>query len=293
MNPLTRFLIVGVLCALATVLAFGQGATPPPAAAPSAYHVALNRPFAKGDSYKLSVEVKDHEDTNQGVQDETAVLTGTVRVMDVNPIGEPSVLMIHVDKAETGSKEKMQKMKLEGADVGISFPAGSPRYLRRDGQPIPEEETGLLAMVFRAPRDISPDEYLGPGKDVKPGDTWSMKKDLLAKVLYGKALDPKSAPDLTKQEASVTFVGVETWDGIPCYRLRCKIALKNPENPHFIGDFLTEINQDLVLPVDKASTKSKKTWEMVTDVRGYQITQDGQKIEMRGKSKMNIDTIVQ
>lgn len=291
MFSLARLFQIAALCALTSVLVFAQSAAPATPAS-GTYKVVLNRPSAKGDTYKLSVQLKDHEEGSQGIQDEVATLAGTVRVMDVNAIGEPSVLMIHVDKAETGSKDKMKNLKLLGADIGISFPSDTPRFIRRDGQTIPEEELGLLSMVFRAPKGTPADDYLGPGKEVSPGDTWSMNKDILAKVLYGKVSDPKNSPDLSKQEATVTFVGAENWEGVPCYRLNCKIVLKNPD-PHFVGDFYTEISQSLLLPTDKSINKSRKSWEMLTDVRGYEVSPTGEKTEMKGKSRMSIETTIQ
>ena len=305
MSSLSRILQVAALCVPASVLALAQATAPASPAPPASgtYKVVLNRPFAKGDSYKLSVDVKVRSEgtmgidgmagSEGGVEEGSGSFSGTVRVMDVNPIGEPTIFMIHVEKAESKTGDKPDPVKLAGIDVGISFPSGKPHYTRRDSQPINKDEETLLSMAFTPPRGISPDEILGPGKEVKPGDTWPVNKAALAKEISGDTKDPKKAMDPSRIDGTVTFVGIETWDGLPCLHLTAKVSIKNPENPHFIGEASLEFMQDMLVPQDPSLKKSKDTSEQLSDVRGKYIADDGKKMDIKNKSHTSIQTAIQ
>jgi hypothetical protein len=302
MSSLAKHFQVAALCALTSVLIFAQSVAPAVPAS-GTYKVVLNRPFAKGDTYKLSVDVKVRSESTMGIdgaggaqggiEEGSGSLSGTVRVMDVNAIGEPTIFMIHVEKAESKTGDKPDPVKLAGVDVGISFPSGKPRYVRRDSQPINKDEEMLLSMAFTPPRGISPDEILGPGKEVKPGDTWSVSKEALAKEISGDVKDPKKAMDPSRIDGTVTFVGTEAWEGLPCLHLTAKVAIKNPENPHFVGEASLEFKQDMLVPLDPSVKKSKDTSDQLSDVRGKYITDDGKKLDIKNKSHTTIQTAIQ
>jgi len=299
MSSVARIFQVGALCVLTSVLVSAQAAAP----ASGTYKVVLNRPFAKGDSYKLSVDVKVRsegttgidgmEGAQGGVEEGSGSFSGTVRVMDVNPIGEPTIFMIHVEKAESKTGDKPDPVKLAGVDVGISFPSGKPRYVRRDSQPINKDEETLLSMAFTPPRGISPDDILGPGKEVKPGDTWPVNKEALAKEISGDVKDPKKGMDPSRIDGTVTFLGIETWEGLPCLHLTAKVSIKNPENPHFVGEASLEFKQDMLVPQDPTVKKSKDTSEQLSDVRGKYIADDGKRMDIKNKSRTSIQTAIQ
>ena len=137
------------------------------------------------------------------------------------------------------------------------------------------------------------DEILGPGKEVKPGDTWEVNKAALSKAISGEGKDSKNAMDPSRIQGTVTFVGTETWDGVPCLHLTAKVAIKNPENSHFVGQASMEFSQDMLVPVDPSLKKSKDTSEQLSDVRGKYISDDGKKMDIKSKSRMSIQTTIQ
>jgi hypothetical protein len=292
-----------ILIAFTATVILAQGA-PAPAPAPAAggYKVVLHRPFAKGDAYKLSAEIKmrsegsmgmDGQDSQGGVEEGSGSLAGSVRVMDVNAIGEPTLFMIHVDRAESKTGDKPDPVKLAGADLGVSFPSGKARFVRRDSQPLTKDEETLLSFIFSAPNGVSSDEILGPGKEVKPGDSWPVNREALAKVISGETKDTQKAMDPSRLEGTVTFVGVEDWEGTPCLRLKAKITIKNPEMPNFVGEASMEFRQDLLVPQDPALKKSKDTSEQYSDVRGKLLSGDGKKLDIKGKNLVTIQMVIQ
>ena len=305
MRSFLKYALLAAFAVLSVTAIFAQGA-PAPAPAPTpavgAYKVVFHRPFAKGDTYKLAVEGSmrsegsmglDGGGSQGGVEEGTGSLSGSVRVMDVNAIGEPTLFMIHVDKAESKTGDKPDPIKLAGTDLGVSFPSGKARFVRRDNQPLNQDEETLLSLIFSPPNGVSADEILGPGKEVKPGDSWPANREALAKAINGENKDPQKAIDPSRLEGTVTFVGVEDWGGTPCLRLKAKIAIKNPEMPNFVGEASMEFRQDILVPQDPALKKSKDTSEQYSEVRGKLLSGDGKKLDIRGKNLVTIQMVIQ
>jgi hypothetical protein len=302
-SSLKNALLVAFAAVTAPAL-LAQQAPPPapaPASSPGSYKVVLHRPFAKGDTYKLAVEISVHSEGSMGldgagsqggVEKGTGSLSGGVRVMDVNAIGEPTMFMVHVDKAESKTGDKPDPIKLAGTDLGVSFPSGKPRFVRRDNQPLNQDEETLLSLIFSPPNGVSADEILGPGKEVRPGDSWPVNREALAKVFSGEEKDPKKALDPSRLDGTVTFVGVEDWDGIPCLRLKTKVVIKNPEMPNFVGEASMEFRQEVLVPRDPALKLSKDTSEQYSDVRGKLLSGDGKKLDIKGKNQVIIQTAI-
>jgi hypothetical protein len=302
MTVAMKRLTVFALAALAATALLAQGApAPAPPTSEVAQKIVFHRPFAKGDTYKLAVEISVHSEGSMGldgagsqggVEKGTGSLSGNVRVMDVNAIGEPTMFMVHVDKAESKTGDKPDPIKLAGTDLGVSFPSGKPRFVRRDNQPINQDEETLLSMIFSPPNGVSADEILGPGKDVMPGDSWPVNREVLAKVFSGSETDPKKALDPSRLDGTVTFVGVEDWDGIPCLRLKTHVTIKNPEMPNFVGEASMEFRQEVLVPRDPALKQSKDTSEQYSDVRGKLLSGDGKKLDIKGKNQVLIQTVI-
>lgn len=302
MKPNLKSLTLLALATLAATALLAQGApAPAPPASEGAQKIVFHRPFAKGETYKLAAEISVHSEGSMGldgagsqggVEKGTGSLSGSVRVMDVNAIGEPTMFMVHVEKAESTTGDKPDPVKLAGTDLGVSFPSGKARFVRRDNQPINQDEETLLSMIFSPPNGVSADEILGPGKDVKPGDSWPVNREALAKVFSGEEKDPKKALDPSRLEGTVTFVGVEDWDGTPCLRLKTTVTIKNPEMPNFVGEASMEFRQEVLVPKDPALKQSKDTSEQYSDVRGKLLSGDGKKLDIKGKNKVIIQTVI-
>lgn len=285
-----------ILCTAVLPLAAQEAAKPAPPPAPAAapapaaeagtYKVAIQRPFAKGAKYALDLALSIHFEQKMGdgiaeSQDIEYAVAAQVSVMGVNSIGEPTIMMIHMDKAQAGKKGAMKPMKVEGADLGFMLQKDRFQIQAKDGRKIPEEEQEMLSQVFNVPTGISEDEYLGPGKPVKPGESWSINKAAWAKALAAQMPESKKPIDPAKLDGKVTFVGLEDWKGISCIHLKVEQTDKSSEPPDFTGDSYNQVKQDLWVPVDTALNKNRAEGEQDQVVKGKIHPKDGGLVDFR------------
>ena len=304
MNRSVRLIAVGIIWAMASAMPadlWCQG----PAPEAATYAIQFNRPQAKGSSYRLAMEMKVHSEGSMGIgegsqggsQEMAAALAGTVRVIDVNAVGDPTMMIFHVDKADLTQDKKATALKITGADLGISLFQGQFRFVRRDGQAIPKEEIELLSQVFQAPTGVNPDDYLGAGRAVRPGEKWKINSAVMAKALSRRGQGEEGAKekglDPANLDGTVTFVGLEPWGDTPCFHLRTAVTIKNPAIPHFIGEGSTQIVSDQLLPRDAASAKSKESTQIESRLRGKFISDDGKKLDVTNHSTVTVETTIE
>ncbi len=255
--------------------------------------LTFNRPRHPGETYKLDVSLEAHSLEHMGIgqgsgggsSDAVLTLNGSVRVLRVNAIGEPVMFLLSVDKASLVNDKKDVPLNLAGAQIGVTYPGGKPNFVRRDGKKMGREATMLIAQLFPMPRGINPDTYEGPGHPVKPGDSWPINTQAVAE-LFKKG--GKGGVDPSKISGTVTFEGIETWEGVPCYHVVSTLTMKDLTMPHFLGSMRTDISQDLLLPADAKVRKSREANEIVSDVFGKIISEDGKKMDIKSKSRVKV-----
>ena len=255
--------------------------------------LTFNRPHHPGESYKLDVSLEAHSLEHMGIgqgsgggsSDAALTLSGSVRVLRVNAIGEPMMFLLSVDKASLVNDKKDVPLDMAGAEIGVSYPGGKPNFVRRDGKKLGREASMLLAQLFPTPRGIDPDTYEGPGHPVKPGESWPINTQAVAE-LFKKG--GKGGVDPSKISGTVTFKGMETWEGVPCYHVVSTLTMKDLTMPHFLGSMRTDISQDLLLPADAKIRKSRETNVIVSDVFGKILSGDGKKMDIKSKSQVKV-----
>ena len=295
MKTLTAF-----LAALFFTLAVSGQAVQPAAplggpAAPGASEAItldLRRPWIRGDSYSLTLDQATHAEGGSGKdvefwspqsQDEQITFSGRVRVIDVNAAGEGTVLLVHVERVSVEGKGAGEALKIEGADLGVAFPQGKPQFMRKDGQPIPPDEVAVLRQIFRPPTGVNQAEYWSPDRPVKPGDSWPVKREALAKALLSQGTGGAAAPEIT--EGTVTFAGFETYEGLACAHLTVRWAFKTGDRDRFIGTTVTELKEDWLVPRDAASKASRTMTEVNGRVNGRVRNEENQLLEVKGLTK--------
>ncbi len=272
--------------------------TKPLPGADHAYTITFNRPHAAGETYKLAVSLEAHtighmgigQGASGGATDATLNLKGSVRVLKVNAIGEPTMFLLTVDQASLNNGKKDVPLDLDGAQIGAAYPGNKPRFVRRDGKALGRKAEMLLAQMFPMPKGINPDTYEGPGHPVKPGDSWPIRSEAVAKIFQGEG---EGGIDPSKISGTVTFKGVENWNGVPCLHVVSTVTLKNVTMPHFLGSMRTDLTQDLLLPADPKVKKSREENDIVSDVFGKIISEDGKKLDIKSKSRVKVVTIVE
>lgn len=295
-NP-TATRIAALLLAAAVPLAAQEPAkSPAPAAvAGGAYKVATHRPYSKGQRYTMTMQASVHQEgaigpspdkMEGGAADDAISIVAKVTVMDVNSVGEATMMMVHMDKAQAGPKDKVKAMAVEGGDLGLSLVKGRFRVTARDGRKVPEEEQMWLSMIFEPPTGVPSDEVLGPGKEVRVGDSWPINREAWSKSLAAMGGEGQKAPDPTKLEGKVTLVGVEDWGGVPCLHLKVEQTDKSGEVPNFTGEFFNQINQDLWVPVDTKLPKTRVEGEQLNRLNGKVHSKDGALLNMRQQTKV-------
>jgi hypothetical protein len=296
---------IALLIAAALPLAAQEAAKPAPAPAPAAdgtYKVATHRPYTKGQKYTLTLQASIHEESFMGLSpdamdggsgDMEMSVVAKVTVMDVNTVGEATAMMAHIDKAQFGPKGKVKAMAVEGADLGMALSKGSFRVTARDGRKISEEEQSVLSQAFEPPTGISSDEYLSPGKDVKPGESWGIKKEVWAKVLAAQKGEGAKVPDPSKLDGKVTFVGVEDWTGTPCLHLKISQADNSADSKDFTGEYSMQVTQDAWIPVDIKLNKNKAEGEQSVRVKGKIHKTDGTLLNVRSVTKVDFKAMVE
>ncbi len=291
--------ILGILCLILSAAVSAQSTTEaaaPASAGPDAngaYTLNFDRPWAKGETCALAVEVALHADGGSGQdvefwtpqhKDQHLVLQGKVRILDVNPSGEGSTLVIHVDKASVTEKDKTRALKVEGADLGVSFSHGQVNFGLKDGQPIPPGDLAVLKQVFPPPKEVGEASYLSPNRPVRPGEQWSMTAEALAKALTPQGA--KGAAAATVTEGTVQFVGPETLEGADYLHVVAKWSFKTGDTDRFYGSNVTQVKEDLYLPKDPASHFTRRTTDISGRVNGRVRNEANQLLEVKGTTKV-------
>lgn len=291
--------ILGMLCLILAAAVSAQSTTEsraPAATGPDAngaYTLSFDRPWAKGDTCALAVEVALHADggSGQDVQfwtpqhkDQHIVFQGKVRVLDASASGEGSTLLVHVDKASVTEKDKTRALKVEGADLGVAFSNGQVNFGLKDGQPIPPGDLAVLKQVFPPPKEGAEASYLSPNRPVRPGEQWSMNAEALVRALTPQGAKGAAAPTIT--EGTVQFVGRETVEGAEYDHLLVKYAFKTGDTDRFYGSNVTQVKEDLYLPKDPASHYTRRTTDISGRVNGRVRNEANQLLEVKGMTKV-------
>lgn len=277
------------LAVLALVLAVQGQEAPPVPSAQGAREIVLSRPFSRGDAYDLVFDLEGSGRGTLGIGEASSGqshrfafhLEGKARVLAVSERGEPTLLLFQVGKARLLEEDKEKALDLDGAELGVSFPSGKPRFVRRDGKPLAKEASGLLVQAFPPPQEYDEDALLGPGRPVKPGESWSLSSEALAKVLFPK--EQNETAKSARLEGTSTFAGEETWEGQPGLRIRSEVKASELRLQNFVGTIGVEVSNDLWLPADRASRRSKRTTTTVTDLWGKFLSGDGKAIDVKSK----------
>ena len=257
------------------------------------YKIQFERPRAKGDKYSLSLESKYRQEMGGEINEGVLTFEGTVVVMDVNATGEPTMMMVHVDKARDTDKGKPVTYKIEGADLGVSFQKNHFVFTARDGRKIPPEEEAALSMVvFSPPTGENKDEYLSPGREVAPGENWKLNTEALARVKNARLPDPKKGLDPKTVSGSIQFVGIEDWQGIPCQHLKLEVTVTNSNIPKFVGESFMQVKQELWLPVDISVKKSKSERVEITRQKGKFYGEDSEVHDVKGGEESTTKTTI-
>ncbi|MEW6757529.1 MAG: hypothetical protein AB1347_04850, partial [Acidobacteriota bacterium] len=209
-------------------------------------------------------------------------------VVSVNSLGEPTLLVLSVGQARLVLDGKDQTLDLEGVDLGVSYPSGKVHITRRDGKVLSMVAEALLGQAFGPPSGVSPDEAFGPGRAVRPGEFWPLKPEALARLLASGA-EGDLGPGPSNFEGTLTYLGPETRDGVPCSHLRSSVIVKDLKIPKFVGTIHTDITEDLWLPEDASSILSHRVTTLVNDVRGKFLSGDGKALDVRSKDTMTLD----
>lgn len=249
----------------------------------------LKRPWARGDAYSLSLEQTLHSEggAGQGVefwapqtQDQQIAFNAGVRVVDVNSAGEGTALLVRVEKAVLKERGTPRTLTLEGAEIGVSFVQGKPQFSRRDAKPLTADEAHLLRQVFRPLAGVSEADYLSPPGPVKPGDSWPIQPETLAKALLSQSTGgPQPAPAIS--DATVTFAGLESWDGLPCARLTVRWTSRTGDRDRFVGTTVGQTQEEVLLPVAATSKASRRTLDFTGRVNGRVRNAENQLMEVK------------
>lgn len=289
-------LLLAILALAATARA-QSSATKPAEGADRAYAITFYRPHTPAETYNLQVSLEAHTighfevgqassgNSNNAVMN----LKATIRVLKVNGIGEPVMFLLTVDKALLKTGKDETPLGLDGAQIGVTYPGRTPHFVRRDGKKIGREAEMLLSRMFPKPKGVAPASYLGPGHAVRPGDSWAIKPEAVAKLFRQEG---KGTIEPSKISGTVTFKGIEEWEGVPCLHLVSTLALKDITMPHFIGGMQIDMAQDMLLPTDPKIDKSRETDKIVSDVFGVMVSDDGKKMNIKGKSTVTVTKIV-
>ncbi len=291
-----RTLVILTMVFLAAAV-FGRT---PVTAKKSSYNITFNRPFARGDRFSLKVELslnKTGHTTFAGsmipfTHKMKATLSGKVRVLKVNDVGEATMFFFHVAKATYHDGETPVPLGLDGLQLGVSFPSGKAHFVRRDGKSISEDAEMLLSMVFTPPTGENPRGYLAPGHPVKEGDSWPINSEKLAKVLAsakkveGVKVDPK------KVKGTVKLVNVEDWNGEPCYHLKIVADAKDMGMQYFLGSTSLKATRDILLPVSPKSWREKEEARIVTGIAGTMTPPGGRNTQIVEETTINYKSVI-
>lgn len=266
---------------------------PQASASGQAVTLSLNRPAKRGDAYSLTVTSDIRQEgrlsadgINEmgGGQSLAFTFAGRVRVMDVTAAGEPSVMVVKVEKATLSSKEgKSEPMKVEGAEVGVSFPQGKAHFVRRDGQAVSREESSILGQIFQPPTGIDADKLLNPGRPVMPGESWPLDKGTLM-AEFKAGLPETFTLTADAIEGKAAFLGIEPWNGVPCQKVSADFSLKTGDVGRFIGEGLTKIHQEMWVPLDPGLKGSRLVNRVNASMRGKLRTEENRLIDIKSQN---------
>lgn len=270
--------------------ALGQEAPPQG----GAREIVLNRPFSRGEAYDLVFDLQGSGKGSFGIGEATSGsshkvsfrLEGRAKVLSVSERGEPTLLLFQVGTARLVQEDKEKALDLDGAELGLSFPGGKPRFVRRDGKELPKEVLGLLPQVFPAPKEWDEDALLGPGRPVAPGESWSLSPESLGRMLFTQEQEEMARS--ARMEGTATFVGEETRDGLPGLLVRTKVKVTDLRIPKFVGTFAVEVTDDLWIAADRASHRSRRTTTTVTDLWGKILSGDGKSLDVKNKDTLTV-----
>ncbi len=274
----------------------GQEAPPPPGG--GAREIVLHRPFARGETYDLVFDLQGSGRGSLGIGESTSGsshrvafrLEGKARVLSVSERGEPTLLFFQVATARLRQDDKEAALDLDGAELGVSYPGGKPRFVRRDGKELPKEVLGLLPQAFPAPDERDEDALLGPGRPVAPGESWNLSPEALTRMLF-----PQEQEEMARSarlEGTATFVGEEVRDGLPGLVLRTHVKAGDLRIPKFVGTFSAEVSDELWIAADRASHRSRRTTTTVTDLWGKILSGDGKSLDVKSKDTLTVQVEV-
>lgn len=264
-----------------------------------AYTINLKRPWVKGDSYGLSFDLTLHEEGGSGkdvmfwsprYKDQHILLSGKVRVVEVNGNGDVTTLVIRLEKASVAEKEKTRALRMEGTELQVSFLQGQVSFTLMDGQAIPPQDLDILRVVFPPPKEVSEADYMSPGRAVRPGEQWSMNTELLAKALA--SLTPKGAAPPVVTEGTVQFQAVESIEGTDYFHLGARWSFKTGDTDTFTGTKATQVKEDIFIPRDPASRATRRTTEASGRVNGRVRNEENKLLEVKGTTKLTRKVII-
>lgn len=286
--------VLFLAAAVAVALAANAQEAPPAPQGGGVREIVLHRPFARGEAFEMVFDLQGSGKGTFGIGEATSGsshkvsfhLQGKARVLSVTDRGEPSLLLFQVDTARLRQEDKETSLDLDGAELGISFPGGKPRFVRRDGKELPKELVGLLAQAFPAPDALDEDALLGPGRPVAPGESWSLSPERLAQAIFPK--DQEEMAKSARLEGTATYTGEEAWEGQPGLVLRTRVKASELKIPKFVGTFGVEVSEDLWIAADRASHRSRRTGTTVTDLWGKILSGDGKSLDVKNKETLTV-----
>lgn len=289
---------VWAVLALAALTLGVRGQEAPPSQGGGAREIVLNRPFARGETYDLVFDLQGSGRGSLGIGESTSGsshqvafrLEGKARVLSVSERGEPTLLFFQVANARLRQDDKEAALDLDGAELGVSYPGGKPRFVRRDGKELPKEVLGLLPQAFPAPDERDEDALLGPGRPVAPGESWSLSPEALTRMLFPKGQEEMARS--ARLEGTATFVGEEVRDGLPGLVIRTHVKAGDLRIPKFVGTFSAELSDDLWIAADRASHRSRRTTTTVTDLWGKILSGDGKSLDVKSKDTLTVQVEV-
>jgi hypothetical protein len=256
--------------------------------------VDLKRPWAGGDAFTLSVDLKLHAEGGSGkdvefwspkTKDQAITFLGRARVISTNAAGEATTLVVKVEKASVTEKGKTRDLLAQNSDLGISFPFGQTNLVQKDGKPIPPEDLAILRQAFTPPKGVSEADYMSPGRPVKPGDRWSMNRESLVKALTPPS-SSGAAPALEVTEGVVVFEAIVSLEGAEFYHLAATWSFRTGDSERFTGTNITQVREDLYIPRDPASKDARRTTDLTGRVNGRVRNTENQLLEVKGLTKM-------
>jgi len=267
------------------------------------YEIRFHSPMARGDRFKMTLDMKIHSKSRMskglemqfggGEEDLDLLFKADVRVIKVNETGEPTWAAVKVTEAKKTAEGKTEALSVEGADLGVSFQNDKMNYQRKDGTEIPPEEQGLLGMIFQSPTNRNPDDYLAPKNPVRVGESWEADKALMAEALSDKSAGFGFPIKPENLAATLKLQGIETWNGLPCYRVIQDTRITDVELPRFTGEFFIEIHEDQLIPVDPSVKKSSMAQDFHQRIKGKVVDEKANYVDFLSESEITAKVAIE